>query len=121
MTPQARLPVPPIDHRFRLHYGFLRGSNTATAGGACQVRLLVFDGAPARFSDDPVLLELAEKGAARHCEQPRRHALVAPSLIQGLNQPLSFVDQVFTIPFFTAFVRDRFRSTRSATCLETSR
>ena len=100
---------------------FLSGSAFACARTVRQDRAILVDGAPVPDSDDPVLLELAEEGAPRHREQPGRHALVAAGLIQCLNQPLSFVGEVFTIPFFAAIVRDRFLPTRTAPTRETSR
>ncbi len=59
------------------------------------------DGALAeRRSDDPVLFQLAEKGASRHSEQACCDALVALGFIEDVEQPLPFIGEEFRIPLF---------------------
>ena len=73
------------------------------------------------FRQIPCFFSLLKKVLRGMPSKPRGDALVAAGLVQGIEQPLSLVGQELGVPLFAAFVRDRFRATRSATCLDPSR
>src|SRR5262249_25954045 len=53
---------------------------------------------PARPSGDPVLFQFAEEGAAGHAEELGGAALVAPGVVEGVDEPLAFVRDELGVP-----------------------